>query len=130
MELLESVQPRATKMTGELEQLSYKEKLQGLDLFSLGKRQLREDLIKVYEHLKGGYQEAGARHCSEVTNNRKRGNRQKLMSRKFHLNVGKSFFTVQVTEHWNRFPREVGECASLEIFKNHLDTNPVPCALG
>lgn len=30
------------------------------------------------------------------------------------------FFTVKVTEHWQRFSREMMESASLEAFKSHL----------
>ena len=33
----------------------------------------------------------------------------------------KNFFTVRVTEHWNRLPREVVESPSMEIFKMWLD---------
>ncbi|KFV81317.1 hypothetical protein N308_13631, partial [Struthio camelus australis] len=48
-------------------------------------------------------------------------NGHKLKHRLFHLNLRKNFFTVRVTEHWNRLRREVVESPSLEIFKAHLD---------
>ena len=32
-----------------------------------------------------------------------------------------NFFTVRVTEHWNRLPREVVELPYMEICKTHLD---------
>jgi len=39
----------------------------------------------------------------------------------------KNFFTLRMTEHWNRLPREAVESPSLEIFKTHLDV--VLCSL-
>ncbi|KFV88847.1 hypothetical protein N308_13785, partial [Struthio camelus australis] len=48
-------------------------------------------------------------------------NGHKPKHRKFHLNMRKNFFTVRVTEHWNRLPREAVESPSLEIFKTRLD---------
>jgi len=32
-----------------------------------------------------------------------------------------NFFTLRVTEHWNKWPRGVVEPPSLEVFKTHLD---------
>jgi len=45
----------------------------------------------------------------------------KLEHRKFCMNTRKNFFTLQVTEHWNKLPREAVKSPSLEIFKTHLD---------
>lgn len=46
---------------------------------------------------------------------------QKLMHRKLHLNRRIIFFTVRVTAHWNRLPRERVKSLSLDILKNCLD---------
>ena len=56
-----------------------------------------------------------------MPSNGTKDNRHKLGCRKFHMNIRKNFFTLRVTEHWNRLPAAVEEFPSLEIFKTCLD---------
>ena len=77
--------------------------------------------IYIYKYLKGKRKEGRARLFSVVPSARTRGNWHKLKHREFLLNVRRNFFTVRVTEHWNRLPREAVEFPYLEIFKTHLD---------
>ena len=80
------------------------------------------DLINIYEYLKGGCKEDRASPFSVVPSDRTRGNVHTLKHRRFPLNIWKHFFTVMVTKHWDRLPKEVMESPCLEIFKSSLDT--------
>lgn len=52
--------------------MSYELQLRQLGLFHLDKRRLGEDLITLYNHLKGGYVDVGIGLFSQITSDRMR----------------------------------------------------------
>ncbi|KAK4824715.1 hypothetical protein QYF61_017941 [Mycteria americana] len=90
-----------------------------------GAEKAQGDLINVYKHLQRGGIEDRARLLSVVPSGRTRGNRHKPKHRRFPLNIRKHFFTVRMTKHWHRLPREVAEPPSLDILKSHLDMKDI-----
>jgi len=84
-------------------------------------RRRGSDLINVHKYLKGGCKEDRTRLFSVVPCAWTRDNGHKLKHRRFPLSIRKYFFTVWVTEHWQRLSREAVESPSLEIFRRSLD---------
>lgn len=89
---------RAMKMTKGLEHLADEKGCESWDSLSWRNEGSWGDLIKVQKYLKG--------RCKED---------------RVPLNVRKHFFSVRVSEHWRRLPRQLGESPCLQIFKSCLD---------
>jgi len=59
---------------------------------------------------------------SAVPSSRTKVNGLKLEHRMFRMDMWKSLFTLRLTEHWNRLPRNVVEFPSLQTLKTHLNS--------
>lgn len=64
-----------------------------------------------------------------VLSDRTRSNGRKIKCRKLHLNMRKNFFTLKVTENWNRQPSEVVKSLSGDT-PNPSGRVPVSPTLG
>ncbi|KFZ47550.1 hypothetical protein N321_02668, partial [Antrostomus carolinensis] len=121
MELLEQVQRRTMRMIRGLEHLSYGDRLRELGLYCLEKRRLWGHLIAAFQYLKRVYRKAGKVLFTKTHSDRTRCNGFKLEEGRFRLDIRKKLFPVRLLRHWNRFPKEVVDAPSLEVFKARLD---------
>jgi len=104
-ELLERVQRRPQRLLGSWSICLVR--AERPEVILPGGEKTEGESYPAYKYLKGGRQVYGARLLSEVPSNGIRGNRHKLECRKFHTKMRKNFFTVRVTETWNRLPRKL-----------------------
>lgn len=74
----------------DLENMTYKDQLRELGLFTLEKSMLGGDLIALRSFLMGGCREVRSRVFLELHSSKKRGNRHKLKHEKFSLDIRKN----------------------------------------
>ena len=117
---LENVQKRATKLLGEIKDLSYPERLRKLRLPSLEHRRKRGDAIEVYKYLHGKYNVQSPTlelNKDAIT----RGNSMKLEKKRPRLNIRGNYFSNRVVNLWNGLPEKVVTAPSVDAFKARLD---------
>ena len=120
--MLESVQKRATKLIPSLKNMLYEDRLEELNMFSVEYRFLRGDMIETYKILTG---KSGIRHNGlfEIDKSeRNRGHHLKLKKQRCRLDIRKYSFSHRVVDEWNKLPSVVVESESIDVFKSRLDS--------
>ena len=120
LRMMERVQRRWTREVEGFQNLSYRERLEKLDLFSFQGRLLRSDLIMVYKILHSlcaiNANDIFILNDSVTT----RGHPYKLFKPRSHSDCRKRFFSVRVVNAWNSLSHDTVTAASLNSFKARL----------
>nr|CAH8868748.1 unnamed protein product [Trichobilharzia regenti] len=119
--ILESVQRKATCMVHGIANLSYEERLDSLNLFSLSYRRQRGDLITMFKILNNDYGPDLFSLFLPTRSEHPRGHSRRVQKpRRNHISV-EYWFSHRVINSWNRLPEEVVSATSIDSFKKGLD---------
>ena len=121
IELLESVQRRATRTVPELKGLSYEDRLRTLNLPTLVYRRLRGDMIEAFKIVQNIYDPKVAPVLSFRENSTLRGHSKTLSKSRCIRKLRSNCFTQRITNSWNSLPENVISAPSVNAFKNRLD---------
>lgn len=121
IEMLESVQRRATRMISGFEGKSYKERLKELGMYSVERRFLRGDMIQVFKIFKSFDNIETNKFFTVDHGSVTRGHNKKIKKRTCHLDIRKYSFGNRVVNFWNGLPQGVVSSDSLATFKKSLD---------
>jgi len=77
----------------------YDERLRELELFSLEKKRLQEDVIVAFQFLNYAHKQDVDKDFSSACCDKTRGNGFKQKEGRFRLDIRKKFFTAKVVKH-------------------------------
>ena len=123
VDLIESVQRRATKLVPGLKQLPYPERLKKLKLPTLAYRRARGDMIQAYKLItenKDGYDKS-ILPMFTFSNTGLRGHNKKLFLPRVNKNIRKFNFSHRVITIWNSLPDSVVNAKNMIHFEKGLD---------
>ena len=114
---LESVQRWVTSSIQGMDNLTYRERLEKLNLTTLHERRMRGDLIEVFKT----QQDVNSTVGNLIKQSSRTGKllvteRKKLSTRKLE----NDFFGSRVAKYWNKLPTKVKSSGSVNDFKNNL----------
>ena len=89
--------------------LNYEQRLRRLNITTLETRRLRDDLIDVFEIVKG-FDNVDYLDFFHLSTTGLRGQNFKLFNKSFKRNVGKYTFSNRVIDSWNRLQENIIKC--------------------
>ncbi len=122
IDCIERIQRRATKVSHNLKQFSYQERMDLLGLTTLEARRARGDCIQTFKIMTG--RDVVNWHTKPRIAEAAYGHRQRLI-RQYVNNcaVRHNFFTNRVTCQWNKLTDAIAASSSVNMFKNGFDQN-------
>ena len=117
--IIESVQRRATRMIPELTDLDYSSRLKNTNLISLEMRRLRADLIEVFKIMKE-LEGIKIEDFFELQKSCARGHSLKISKPFSRLDIRKYFFSQRVITEWNNLTEDVVNSNTINEFKSKI----------
>ena len=117
--MIEGIQRRATRMIPTLSNLSYPERLDKLNLFSLSYRR-RGDLIQVYK-IMHSIDNIRYQDLFEINRSITRGHEYKIHKQFCRTNSRKFTFSQRIINDWNSLPSSVAHSKDVTRFKLGID---------
>ena len=117
---LKKVQRRATKIVKGLSKLEYEERLDRLNLYKLGRRRSRRDMIETFKIIKG-FENMNSEQFFVRSTTQLRGHNCKLFKKRANKIYRQNFFSQRVVDPWNGLPQSVVDSESVTVFKCRID---------
>ena len=123
---IEKVQRRFTKYLPGLRNMSYSSRLVYLEIDSLEKRRIINDLCFVYKLL-NNFVDMDFNRFFTLNRRNTRGHRMKITVNYSRVNNRKYFFVNRIISIWNNLPANVVESSSISTFKSRLKEVELEC---
>ena len=124
IDLVESVQKRATKMVPGTKNMDYEERLRFLNLSTLVYRRHRGDMIEIYKMLNGLYDEdviPSIELRRDQVERSNRGHLKQIFISRSNTDLRANYFTRRVAPVWNGLTEDIVSAVSVDSFKKKLD---------
>ena len=100
-----------------MQNLSYPERLEAINLPTLAYRRLRVDMIETFKIITGIY-DSEVSPSLIIAPQYTRGHRYKIFKLRARLNIRKNFFMIRIVDIWNNLSDHVVSAPSVKSFES------------